>query len=115
MLPFRYALRNLVRRPLRTALTLVGLGAIAFLVAFMIRARGIVIQADTAASMGRWAATLGGILGGGAVAAELFAGNIRMRLGAQHFENFRIDAEMITRQGEFFSWKHCVHGCLFPF
>jgi ABC-type lipoprotein release transport system permease subunit len=32
MLPLRYALRNLARRPLRTALTLVGLGAIAFLV-----------------------------------------------------------------------------------
>ncbi len=32
MLPLRYALRNLVRRPLRTGLTLVGLGAIAFLV-----------------------------------------------------------------------------------
>lgn len=32
MLPLRYALRNLTRRPLRTALTLVGLGAIAFLV-----------------------------------------------------------------------------------
>lgn len=32
MLPLRYALRNLARRPLRTGLTLVGLGAIAFLV-----------------------------------------------------------------------------------
>ncbi|MCE9638517.1 MAG: hypothetical protein K8T90_22680 [Planctomycetes bacterium] len=51
------------------------LGAIAFLVAYIVRARGIAISADAAVSMGRWAATLGGVLGGGAVAAELFAGD----------------------------------------